>query len=70
MARIEQRWLPSLGERLDEAVDVVLAFSGPGTVAIVKRSARLDVASVGPRGSVVTPGSVSFKPPTMAWTHA
>ena len=38
--------------------------------AVVKRSAGQDVASVTPRGSVVTPGPASFKPRSIACTHA
>ena len=37
-----------------------------GTAAVVKMSAGVDVVSVSCRGSVVTPGSVSFKPPSNA----
>ena len=41
----------------------------PGTAVVVKISAGLDVAAVSPRGSVVTPGSASLKPPSIECTH-
>ena len=46
--------------------DQRLLAQRPGTAAVVKRSAGLDCASVSPLGSVVTPGSASFNPPTTA----
>ena len=41
----------------------------PGTAAVVKISASMDVVSVSPRGSVVAPGSASFKPLPAARAH-
>ena len=57
---------PRVAAATEEATHTSRAALRPGTAAMVKISAGLDCEAVGPLGSVVMPGSASFKPDTTA----
>ena len=57
---------PRAAAALEEATQTSMAVLRPGTAVVVKISAGLDCDAVSPLGSVVVPGSASFKPHTTA----
>ena len=52
---------PRAAAALEDATDTSRAALRPGSAAVVKISAGVDVASVDPHGSVVTPEPASFQ---------